>query len=311
VSNAWEWLRRVRRGDDRLGAPSHHQVQDTVSMLPRDDALLDNLLAVTREAGALVLDYYRAEYEVELKGPSDPVTDADHAANSLICERLEQLFPGVPVVAEESQPETFHGHRSADRVFFVDPLDGTKEFIAKNGEFVVMIGIVDQARATHGVIFAPVSGDAWLGHVGTGAVRVAPSGARTPLTPSTTGELRGATVVASRSRRGPTVQAVLDQVGISQVRTLGSAGLKGVCVADGSADLYVSPNSAGMRWDACAIDALIRAAGGEFTDSFGDPIDYRAAELHNSRGVLATNGALHSSVLSVLEALRRSRPKDV
>ncbi len=280
-------------------------------MSPSDDSLLDTLLAVTREAGALVLGYYLAEYEVELKGPSDPVTDADHAANALICERLERLFPGVPVVAEESRPETFDGHGSADRVFFVDPLDGTKEFIAKNGEFVVMIGVVDQARATHGVIYSPVSGDAWLGHVGTGAVRITPNGIRTPLTPSKRVELRGATVVASRSRRGPTAQAMLDQVGISHVRTLGSAGLKGVCVADGSADVYVSPNSAGMRWDACAIDALVRAAGGEFTDSFGDPIDYRANGLRNSRGVLATNGALHTSVLSLLEDLRHTRPEVV
>ncbi len=274
-------------------------------MAARDDGLLDCLLGIAREAGAIVQQYYRTDYEVALKGPSDPVTDADHAANALICERLHARFPGVPVVAEESHPESFHGHCSATRVFFVDPLDGTKEFIAKNGEFVVMIGVVDDAHATHGVIFAPVLNTAWCGQVGHGAARIDADGHRHRLLPSARSELKGAHLVSSRSRHdSPAVRSALEHLGISDVRALGSAGLKGVSVADGSADIYLSPGAAGMRWDAAAIDALVRAAGGEFTDSYGEAIDYRSSELRNSRGLLATNGHLHDAVLEALAELR-------
>ena len=101
---------------------------------------LEVMLRVAVEASAVIAEVYETPFSVDFKAPEDPVTAADRRANTLICERLSKAFPGVPLVAEESEPETFAGYRTAERVFFVDPLDGTAEFVNRNGEFVVMIG---------------------------------------------------------------------------------------------------------------------------------------------------------------------------
>jgi 3'(2'), 5'-bisphosphate nucleotidase len=99
------------------------------------NAELKLLMTIAAEAAKLIMEVYARPFDVDYKGPQDPVTEADRRANDLICERLEQAFPGVPIVAEESDPATFAGFRSHDRVFFVDPVDGTREFVDRNGEF--------------------------------------------------------------------------------------------------------------------------------------------------------------------------------
>src|SRR5580693_2902193 len=98
---------------------------------------------------------YAAEFDVEFKSKNDPVTRADREANALLCDRLGRAFPGVPVVAEESDPSAYANFEKSEEVWFVDPLDGTREFVAHNGEFAVMIGLAEHGRATVGVIVAP------------------------------------------------------------------------------------------------------------------------------------------------------------
>ncbi|HEY4105192.1 MAG TPA: inositol monophosphatase family protein [Polyangiaceae bacterium] len=266
--------------------------------------LLDLLDGVAREAATVIREVYRTDFDVDFKAPRDPVTEADRRANTLICERLNALFPGVPIVAEESDPASFSGYQSAERIFFVDPLDGTREFVAKNGEFVVMIGLVEGARALAGVIHAPESGISWIGQVGVGAEEVTSDGARSPLRVSETRELSAARIVGSRSHRNPALERALASLGARELVALGSAGLKAAAVARTTADAYVAPHYAGKRWDACAADALVTAAGGKLTNSDGEPFDYRAADLGNDRGIVASNGHLHDAILQKLAAQR-------
>ena len=264
--------------------------------------LLEALDAIARDAAILIREVYRTDFGVDFKAPRDPVTEADRRANTLICERLSALFPGVPIVAEESEPASFAGYRSAERIFFVDPLDGTREFVAKNGEFVVMIGYVDGQRATASVIHAPESGVSWLGEVGKGAYQVGADGSRQPIAVSQTPELSAARIVGSRSHRNPELERALAGLHARELVALGSAGLKAAAVARGAADAYVAPHYAGKRWDACAADALITAAGGKLTNSDGEFFDYRAADLGNDRGIIASNGRLHDAILQKLPA---------
>ena len=264
--------------------------------------LLDVFDAVAREAAVLIREVYASDFDVDFKGPRDPVTEADRRANDHICARLEALFPGVPVVAEESDPASFSGYSSAERIFFVDPLDGTREFVAKNGEFVVMIGFVDGKRALASVIHAPESGLSWLGQVGLGATQVDSVGSVTQIRVSETTSLGEARVVGSRSHRSPAVQRALTALGAREIVALGSAGLKAGAVARGAADAYVAPHYAGKRWDACAADALISAAGGRLTDADGEFFDYRAPNLGNDRGIVGSNARLHDAILSKLAA---------
>jgi 3'(2'), 5'-bisphosphate nucleotidase len=265
--------------------------------------LVEVLDGIAREAAVLIRQVYSTAFSVDFKAPDDPVTLADRRANELICDRLAALFPSVPIVAEESEPASFAGYRTAERIFFVDPLDGTREFVAKNGEFVVMIGLVEGERATAGVIHAPESGISWVGQVGQGAQQIGADGARQPICVSSVLALADARVVGSRSHRNPALEQALAALGARELLALGSAGLKAAAVAHGAADAYVAPHYAGKRWDACAADALITAAGGKLSNSLGEWFDYRAPALDNDRGIVASNGHVHEAILERLAAL--------
>lgn len=267
------------------------------------DAELELLIAIAAEAATAVLQVYETPFRVDYKGPLDPVTEADRNANDLICGRLAEHFPGTAIVAEESAPESFADFREFERVFFVDPVDGTNEFVQRNGEFVVMIGLVEGDRAVGAVVHAPVTGLVWAARVGGAAFRLDPSGARSPLLVSDTATLEQARLVASRSHRTAQLERTLDALSAREVNAQGSAGLKGARVAEGSADAYVAPKYAGKRWDVCPTDVLVRAAGGRVTDAAGRPLDYRAPGIAADAGLVASNGLLHDVILERLATL--------
>jgi 3'(2'), 5'-bisphosphate nucleotidase len=262
---------------------------------------LDRLLEIGELAGRAVMRVYATPFAVDFKGKDDPVTVADREANTLVCEHILRDFPGVAIVSEENDPATFAEGLSASEAFFVDPLDGTREFVAKNGEFCVMIGLARGGQAVAGVVVCPALERSFAGSVGNGAFEIAKDGARRAIHVSSTRGLSDASLVVSRSRSAQTIDAVRDHMGVREVLAMGSAGVKAALVACGEVDGYMQPGMAGKRWDACAPDALVRAAGGAFTEVGGAPIDYASGELENARGMVGTNGAIHEAVLARLK----------
>jgi 3'(2'), 5'-bisphosphate nucleotidase len=269
--------------------------------------IAERMLQIARDASVVVNHVYHGPFRVDYKDHGDPVTAADQWANELICERLHLYYPNVHIVAEESAPANSTEYRQAERVFFVDPLDGTREFIARNGEFVIMIGLVDGDRPTIGVIHAPARGVSWVGIVGEGAWQVDKRGVESTIRVSAVDALCRAKIVVSRSHRSEALDRAEGTLGVAETIAMGSAGLKGSCVATGVAEAYVAPNYAGKRWDACAVEAIVCAAGGRFTDASGTPIDYRAPSLDNDSGLVASNGLLHDLLIERL-ALARAAP---
>jgi 3'(2'), 5'-bisphosphate nucleotidase len=209
--------------------------------------LITTLMEIAGEAATEIMDVYRRPFSVDFKGPNDPVTEADRRANDLICARLRKAYPDIPIVAEESPPEQWSRYRSADRVFFVDPVDGTREFVAKNGNFVVMIGLLEGERPTHGVLHAPSTGTVWAGAVGKGAFRKETDGTQTKLPELTERSLAEARILSSKSQSTPLNAQALAALGPKEILAIGSAGLKGAAVADGRADIYLAPEFAGCR----------------------------------------------------------------
>lgn len=270
--------------------------------------IAEALLPIARAAAAVVMEVYASAFTVELKSPGDPVTVADREANTLICARLSQAFPHAAIVAEESAPETAEALRACldhDEVFFVDPLDGTKEFAARNGEFAVMIGLAIGGRARVGVVLRPTTGEAFVGDTETHTAFVeTASGARSLLKVSRTTRLEDALLLTSRSHPGELLKPILDQLGIHRVRPCGSVGVKVSEIARGEADLYVHGKGGAKAWDSCAPEAILRAAGGAFTDLAGAPIDYRDQELRRITGMAATNGALHTLLIRAASQMR-------
>ncbi len=263
-------------------------------------SLVQALVPLARRAAELILEVYATPFEVIDKGGDDPVTVADRRSNTLLCEGIEALFPGVPLVAEESDPSSFLAYTSAPAAFFIDPLDGTREFVARNGEFVVMVGFAEHGRATAGLVLAPVSGLIWTGAVGHGAEEIRPDGTRVPLVMSDSLDtLTDARVVVSRSRRAPPLEALLRRLPPREQIPLGSAGLKATAVARGQADAYIQLAGAGCLWDTGAPEAIVTAAGGRFTHADGSPVDYRG-QLEVDRGVVVAAPRLHDAILRSL-----------
>jgi 3'(2'), 5'-bisphosphate nucleotidase len=264
---------------------------------------LSVMLRVAREASGVIERVYKSDFTVDYKGPSDPVTQADREANALICKRLAEAFGPIPIVAEESDESAFSGWIGAERVFFVDPLDGTLEFISGNDDFVVMIGLVEAGRPVAGVVVAPALDVAWVGADQVPAVEITNGGEKRPIHVSTTAEVANARAVVSRSHQSDRLLQLVSDLGIPLVIPRGSAGLKAAQVAAGLADVYFQPGVAGKRWDTCAPEAILAAAGGLATDAWGHPIDYSGPELANNTGFLATNGVLHPRLVEQLKDL--------
>jgi 3'(2'), 5'-bisphosphate nucleotidase len=262
--------------------------------------VLDKLLAAAEQAERIVMRVYgEADFGTELKGPHDPVTRADREANALLIERLGRDFPGVPIVAEESDPSAYESFEKARTTLFVDPVDGTREFIDRNGEFAIMIGFAEDGCPTAAVIACPALGKTYLGAKGIGAFAIDQSGTRTPIHVSATKTLAEARSAVSRHHRNKTANLRLEMLAMKELVPIGSAGVKGVRVATGEVDIFAHPTQSSMKlWDACAPDAIVRAAGGILTDALGRPFDYRGA-VSQGRGMLAANPVLHA------EAVRR------
>lgn len=265
------------------------------------DRELVEAVKLAREAGAILLDVYRGDVSVEMKGDAGPVTEADRRVNAFLVQRIRESFPHDSIVAEESQDVGSAGPEG--RVWYIDPLDGTKEFIAKNGEFSVMIGLVVDGEARLGVVYKPTEGKLYRGVVGDGAFYEV--GDKTYLLKVTdtadTSQLR---LVVSRSHRPPSTDALMQQLGITQERASGSVGLKVGLIAERQADLYVHLSDKTGAWDACAPDAILRAAGGQFTDLAGRQMAYAGRTL-DRKGIVACNRKAYDKVMPVVTELAK------
>ncbi len=228
------------------------------------------VIAIAHRAAAAILEVYESEFAVTRKEDRSPLTAADLASHRCIVAGLRALTPDIPVLSEESRDIDIARRREWATLWLVDPLDGTREFIKRNGEFTVNIALVEHGVATFGVIQQPVSGVLWHGASVTGAYRrdgdlERPIGVRLPAS-------RPLRVAASRSHRDERTQALLVALADSEAVACGSS-LKFCRIAEGDIDLYprFGPTS---EWDTAAGQAILEAAGGAVLDPRGRPLRY-------------------------------------
>jgi 3'(2'), 5'-bisphosphate nucleotidase len=257
---------------------------------------------IAREAADVLLEIYATDFTVDFKGQgtSDPVTEADRRANALIVARLQAAFPDDGIVAEESELAASALERR--RIWYVDPLDGTKEFVAKNGEFAVMIGLAVAGRAQLGVVFQPSTDTLYAGAVGQGAW-VEHAGVRRPLQVTRHAQPNQLGLIVSRSHRPVLTEELVQRLGIAREAISGSVGLKVGKIAEQQADLYVHMSDRASAWDACGPEAVLVAAGGRFTDLAGQPIRYGESDVRMRRGLLACNSAAFETILPLVKEL--------
>jgi 3'(2'), 5'-bisphosphate nucleotidase len=263
---------------------------------------LNTAIEIAREASAVLLQIYATDFAVDFKGSgqSDPVTEADRRANTLIVARLREAFPDDGIIAEESEHSQSVFERR--RIWYVDPLDGTKEFVAKNGEFSVMIGLAIAGSAQLGVVLQPSDGTLYAGEIGQGAF-VERDGVRTPIEVSEHADPHKLSLIVSRSHRPSATSELMSRLGIEREISSGSVGLKVGQIALRHADLYVHMSDKSSAWDTCAPEAVLIAANGRFTDLAGEAIKYGVPDVRTRHGILACNAAAFSAVLPVVREL--------
>ncbi len=241
-----------------------------------DRRLLDAACEIAREAGRAILEVYgRADFAVTRKPDDSPLTEADQVAHRIISEALEQLEAKLPVLSEESLPAEHAVRRQWKRYWLVDPLDGTKEFVKRNGEFTVNIALVDEQRAVLGAVYAPVLDRMYSGAVALGAWRT--DGGHDPRPIAVRAEAPSPLrVVGSRSHPAPELAAYLAGLPAHEITDMGSS-LKICLVAEGAADIYprLGPTS---EWDTAAAQAILESAGGRMIDLAGRPLRYNSKD---------------------------------
>ncbi len=259
---------------------------------------------LAREAGKILSQFYATDTEVQWKGHDDPVTAADRAANEMIVRELQRHFPQDAVLSEEAPDDV--ARLQKERVWMVDPMDGTKQFIERIGEFAVMIGLAIAGEPRVGVVYNPVTDRLFYAATGLGAyVEEGWSTKRLHVSP-----LAGVTqMVAARSRshHSPTVDRIYALLGIKEGLRSGSVGLKLGLIADGQAHVYINTSTRTSQWDTCGPVAILREAGGCVTDTTGAPLSFNTANVRNLSGIVASNNTCHEQILAaVAQALAKS-----
>jgi len=262
---------------------------------------------LARAAGAVLLEHYYSPFLVEQKmnvlDELEEVTAADRDANELIVSRLRQEFPGDGILAEESSDSQ---HRlDKERVWLIDPMDGTKNFIARDGDFAVQIGLALGGESVVGVVYQPVrdvlyraarGGGAWIETGSKSAERLVVSEQTNP---------KEMILVSSRSHRSPRMDRVVRAFGFKNEMWRGSVGVKVGLIVEQQADLYLHLTPGTKEWDTSAPEVILHEAGGRLTDVFGQRWRYNTERVINPNGIVATNGVAHEMVIENLAPLLR------
>jgi 3'(2'), 5'-bisphosphate nucleotidase len=233
--------------------------------------LIEPIVALTQEAGNAILEVYATDFDVETKSDESPLTKADMASNIIIEKGLKELTPDIPLISEESGLPDFDVRGRWSRYWLIDPLDGTKEFVNRNGEFTVNIALIDNKRPVLGVVHIPVQNKTYTGCEGVGAFVRSGDGeaSKIRVASESASPIR---VVGSRSHRGASLDAYLDRLGEHEMLPMGSS-LKFCVVAEGGADVYPRLGLT-SEWDTAAAQAVVEQAGGAVLELHGGPLMY-------------------------------------
>lgn len=252
--------------------------------------------ALAKKAGAEVWRIQKTgQLGVEHKQGDEPVTIADRLASEMIVEGLRKAFPKDPLISEELAPEP--GALGSKRLWLIDPIDGTKDFITGSDGYSVMIGLCIDGRPKMGVVHVPAQDRTYWATPDGAFVRVGTT--VRPLQVSSVAKAVDAKLVASKSHRSEALDKVKSELGITDELNIASVGAKLGLISTGVRDLYVSPVTKTKAWDTCAPEAILVRAGGTITDLLGRPLDY-TAELKHTRGLVASNGRIHAEVIAKL-----------
>jgi len=257
---------------------------------------------IALDAGQIIMKYYGEEYDIKYKADhnSSPCTIADEDANAFIINELKRNFPEDAILAEESADDLSRLQRS--RLWIVDPLDGTNDFIAKTGDFSVMIGLAIDGKSVLGVVFAPAKDELYWAVKGKGAFLQ--HGGETRQIHVREAESDKLILVTRNTKDLRKEDVLVTELGISNIVPAGSIGVKLGLIATGRADLHINTNFLASQWDTCAPEIILEEAGGIMTDLKGDALVYNKKELAHIFGFFsASNIKLHKTIFEKIDRI--------
>jgi len=245
------------------------------------------------EAGKTVMNVYNQEFSSTLKNDNTPLTEADVKSNQIIQKIISDS--GHPILSEESVDDK--KRLDSKKIWIIDPLDGTSDFIKKTGEFTIMISLVENHIPILGVIYWPTEKKLYLAQKGQGAFK-SDNGVWSKLSVSTISELENCRAVGSRYHISEIEKNLIKRLNISQFTSKGSS-LKVADISSGNAELYFTTTNKIKQWDTCASYCLISEAGGKMTDMFGNDLKYNTQRLNHENGLLVSNGLIHNHIIKI------------
>jgi 3'(2'),5'-bisphosphate nucleotidase len=258
----------------------------------RYDHELEVARQAARDAAAVILRHYATGgIAVEIKPDDSPVTAADRDANAAIVSRIAAAFPGDAILSEEL-PDS-DARLSAERVWIIDPLDGTRDFVARTGDFCVHVALVVGGAPVVGAVLQPTAGALFSAAAGAGAF-VDAGDHRQPLRVSAVTDLAAVRVGVSRLNASSRLGACLTAAGLAGNAQVMGASVKHMAVARGALEAAINLSPGECEWDTCAPEVILREAGGAFTDAAGQAFRYNQRDVVHRRGSIASNGAAHA-----------------
>ena len=259
-----------------------------IDPLPEIDLAIDSVI----NAGKTVMEMYNQPFETKTKSDNSPVTTADIASNKII-----QSIIGAsdhPILSEEAKDDK--KRLGKEIIWVVDPLDGTSDFINRTGEFTIMIGLVRNQIPVLGLIYCPTQDTLYIAQKCQGAFQLV-GGKWSKLTVSTISDLTKSCIVCSRHHLSENERQFFEFINAKKLTRKGSS-LKAMDVSSGRSDLYFTSTSKIKQWDTCASYCLVKEAGGNITDVFGNNLKYNTEDVNHENGILITNGELHEKLIN-------------
>jgi 3'(2'), 5'-bisphosphate nucleotidase len=267
---------------------------------------LETAIALARTAGKAILEIYGTDFSTEQKigadNFSEPVTAADKLSSKIVTEGLASAFPDDAILSEE-EIDDLARRLSKERIWIIDPLDGTAGFVKRDGDFCVQIGLAVKGVPVLGVVYLPFHDTLNYAVKGDGAWAITEQDSPIRLNVSDRTRLDEMSLAMSRDHPSPRMGRIKEWFGITKIERRGSVGLKVSLIASQTCDIYIHPSPRTKLWDTCAPQIILEEAGGRFTDLFGQEMRYDRAELQNQNGILATNGAGHDAAVERLKPL--------
>jgi len=262
------------------------------STIPELGKIIEGVL----KAGEKVIEVYETDFSTEKKDDDSPITQADIESNKILKEVLGKT--GITILSEEDTDDK--KRLSDDKIWIIDPLDGTTDFVNRTGEFTIMVGLVEKQKSILGLIYWPIKKKMYLAESGKGAFCHDEEWEKIETTIMS--EMQNCHALVSRHHLSEKEKRLLDEMEISVVTSIGSS-LKVTEIASGNAEIYLTTTNKMKQWDTCASNCIICEAGGKMTDMSGNDLVYNTESVNHENGILVTNGLIHQDALDAISRL--------